>query len=170
MLCSVCQQNEATVHLTQIIDNQMQTVDLCEPCSKAKGVDNPQGFSLAGILAGLGMAVAPTESQPAAEVLKCPHCGFSQADFKKIGRLGCAECYVTFAAALQGSLKAMHKGDRHVGKMPRLHRASQEVSTRLRALQEKLGKAVVAEDFEEAARLRDQIKQIQQDLNQASAQ
>ena len=169
MLCCVCKEKEATVHLTQIAGDKMQKVDLCEECAKNKGVNDPTGFSLADLLLGLGASQEIEQAGGGSEV-KCPRCGFTQADFKKAGRLGCPECYRTFSEALEGLLKTMHKGTRHVGKIPRLQRASQEIATRLRALQEKLGKAVVAEDFEEAARLRDQIKQIQQDLNQASAQ
>src|SRR5512140_184644 len=107
MLCDACKKNEATVHLTQIVDNKMQTIDLCEACSKAKGVDDPTGFSLASILLGLGANQEAGEIV-ANEELKCPICGFSQADFKKSGRLGCWECYTTFADPLQGLLKSMH--------------------------------------------------------------
>jgi protein arginine kinase activator len=92
MLCNFCKKNEAKVHLTQIVDNKMQKVDLCEACSKEKGVSDPTGFSLADLLLGLGAAQEMEKASGGAE-LKCPHCGFTQADFKKAGRLGCSECY-----------------------------------------------------------------------------
>ncbi len=66
---------------------------------------------------GLGASQELDPSAGAVEV-KCPRCGFSQADFKKSGRLGCPECYATFAEGLAGLLKTMHKGTRHVGKAP----------------------------------------------------
>ena len=83
-----------------------------------------------------------------------------QADFKKAGRLGCPECYETFAEPLGGLLKTMHKGTRHVGKVPESLRQTLDFSDRLKGLQKKLAKAIEEEDFEKAAVLRDEIKQI----------
>src|SRR5256885_2214247 len=56
MLCDICKQNVATVHLTQMVEGKTKKVDLCEACSKEKGVDDPTGFSLADLLLGLGAA------------------------------------------------------------------------------------------------------------------
>ncbi len=155
MLCCVCKEKEATVHLTQIAGDKMQKVDLCEECAKQKGVNDPAGFSLADLLLGLG---ASQEMENASGELKCPACGFTQADFKKAGRLGCAECYKTFAEGLEQLLKSMHKGTRHKGKVPAALRESQDLAEKLKALQKKLEKAVTEEDFEQAAHCRDEIK------------
>ena len=92
--------------------------------------------------------------------LKCPRCGFTQADFKKSGRLGCPDCYKTFADGLAGLLKTMHKGTRHVGKTPEALRATRDNADRLKTLQKKLMKAIESEHFEDAAHLRDEINQI----------
>ncbi len=159
MLCDICKQNVATVHLTQMVEGKTKKVDLCEACSKAKGVDDPTGFSIADLLLGLGAAQEMEQAASGTE-LKCPHCGFTQADFKKAGRLGCAECYRTFAEGLEGLLKTMHKGTRHIGKVPRQLRHSQDLTEKLGSLQKKLEKAIADEDFEEAAALRDELKQI----------
>jgi protein arginine kinase activator len=158
MLCDVCKCNDAAVFLTQIVDGKMQKVNLCDVCSKEKGVQDPTGFALADLLLGIGAA---EEIEKGASSQKCPVCGFTQADFKKTGRLGCSACYVTFAEGLGGLLKAMHKGTEHVGKLPqRAHRAI-ELGDRMRALTEDLEKAVAAENYESAAALRDQIKQLE---------
>jgi len=133
-------------------------VDLCEECAKTKGVNDPMGFSLADLLLGLGASQEMEQAAGGTEA-RCPRCGFTQADFKKSGRLGCPECYRTFAEALEGLLKTMHKGTRHVGKAPESLRASRDLSDRIRALQKRLAKAIEAEDFEQAAVLRDEIKQ-----------
>jgi protein arginine kinase activator len=159
MLCNVCKKKEATVHLTQIIEDKMQQIDLCEECSKAKGVTDPTGFSLADLLLGLG-AAQEIEKSTGGEVLKCPHCGFTQVDFKKAGRLGCSECYTTFAEGLEGLLKSMHKGTKHTGKVPSGLRQSRDVTDRIRLLQKRLEKAIAEEDFEQAAALRDEINQL----------
>jgi protein arginine kinase activator len=157
MLCCICKEREATVHLTQIAGEKMQKVDLCEECAKTKGVNDPTGFSLADLLLGLGASQEIEQAAGGVEV-KCPRCGFTQADFKKAGRLGCAECYKTFADGLETLLKSMHKGTRHVGKVPESLRHSRDLSDRLMALQKKLNKAVEDENFEQAALLRDEIK------------
>src|SRR5215831_14154993 len=159
MLCCICKEKEATVHLTQIAGDKMQKVDLCEECAKTKGVNDPTGFSLADLMLGLGAAQEIEQAAGGAE-LKCPRCGFTQADFKKSGRLGCPECYKTFSEGLSGLLKTMHKGTRHVGKAPETLRSSTEFAGRLKTLQERLEKAIESENFEEAAQLRDEIKQV----------
>ena len=166
MMCCVCKEKEATVHYTQIAGDKIQKVDLCEACAKSKGVNDPMGFSLADLLLGLGASQEIEQAAGGAE-LKCPRCGFTQADFKKAGRLGCAECYQTFAEALAGLLKSMHKGTRHVGKVPEAQKQSRDLSERVKELQDKLNKAIEAEDFEEAAILRDEIKQASARLSKA---
>ena len=158
MLCCICKEKEATVHLTQIAGENMQKVDLCEECAKTKGVNDPTGFSLADLLLGLG-ASQEIEQAGGGAGLKCPACGFTQADFKKAGRLGCPVCYQTFAEPLEGLLKTMHKSTRHVGKVPESLRQTRDLTDRLKHLQKKLARAIEEEDFEEAAILRDEIKQ-----------
>jgi len=157
MLCDICKQNVATVHLTQMVEGKTKKVDLCEACSKAKGVDDPTGFSLADLLLGLGAAQEMEQASGGGD-LKCPHCGFSQSDFKKAGRLGCADCYLTFAEGLESLLKSMHKGTRHVGKVPQALRKKQDIKEQISALQKQLDKAIADEDFESAASLRDELK------------
>src|SRR5438552_4424875 len=149
MLCCVCKEKEATVHLTQIAGDKMQKVDLCEDCAKHKGVNDPTGFSLADLLLGLGAGQEIAQSAGGVEI-KCPHCGFTQADFKKSGRLGCAECYGVFSEGLDGLLKTMHKGTKHAGKFPALLKENRDLSDKLKQLQRKLDKAIAEEDFEAA--------------------
>ena len=125
--CDACKEREAEVFLTQIVEGKMQKVNLCKICSTENGVDDPTGFALTELLSGLGTStetekVATSTAQSAgsgpggtlsAQAAKCPVCGFTQADFKKTGRLGCSECYDTFEDHLGNLLKAMHKGTRH---------------------------------------------------------
>ena len=158
MLCCICKEKEAKVHLTQIAGDKMQKVDLCDECAKAKGVNDPSGFQLADLLLGLGASQEMEQAGGGAEV-KCPRCGFTQSDFKKSGRLGCAECYTVFAEGLEGLLKSMHKGTRHVGKVPESIRQNSDLADRLKNLQKRLAKAITDENFEQAALLRDEIKQ-----------
>ena len=107
-----------------------------------------------------GWARQQIEQSAGGVELKCPRCGFTQADFKKSGRLGCPECYQTFAEGLGGLLKTMHKGTRHAGKAPEALRQSRDLSDRMKTLQIKLAKAIKDENFEQAAALRDEIKNL----------
>jgi len=102
MLCTICKEKPATVHLTQIVGDKMQKLDLCEDCAKAKGVNDPGSFALADLMLGLGASQEIEQAGGGVET-KCPRCGFTQADFKKSGRLGCPECYRTFAEPLGAS-------------------------------------------------------------------
>ncbi len=165
MLCSICKEKPATVFLTDIKGDKMHKVDLCEDCAKNKGV-NDSTFALADMLLGLG-ASQEIESASGGVDVKCPQCGFSQADFKKSGRLGCAACYQTFAEGLEGLLKSMHKGTRHSGKVPENLRQKRDYSEQLSQLQKKLAKAIETENFEAAAQLRDEIKQVNNRLASA---
>src|SRR3989338_5193968 len=103
MVCDVCKQNQATVHLTEIVDEQMSELHLCETCANQKGAQMESHFGLADLLAGLAdfgkpaVAGAPTEE---GDVKTCASCGMSYQDFKKVGRLGCSECYTTFRKSL----------------------------------------------------------------------
>lgn len=164
MLCMICKQKAAQVHLTEIVDDKMKKVDLCEDCAKHKGLNDTAGFAIADLLLGLGAAQEMAQAG-GGEGTQCPGCGFTQADFKKAGRLGCAQCYTSFAEGLESLLKTMHKGTRHVGKAPHSFKQSRDLSDRLKNLQKKLDKAVEEEDFEQAAGLRDEIKSTKDQMN-----
>ena len=167
MFCDVCQTKEATVFLTQIIEGKMQKVNLCEGCSKEKGVNDPTGFALADLLLGLG-AAQEIEKNPAG--IRCPVCGFSQADFKKTGRLGCSACYDTFSEGLSGMLKNMHRGSIHTGKVPAKLAVARRRAQELAGLQAELEKAVHGELFEEAATLRDKIRHLEIESEKEAAE
>ncbi|HVM61689.1 MAG TPA: UvrB/UvrC motif-containing protein [Verrucomicrobiae bacterium] len=158
MLCDICKKTEATVHLTQIVDGKMLKVDLCESCAKEKGVQEAAGFSLANLLVELG---AGEESRIEAPGAPCPVCGFTQAEFKKTGRLGCSACWETFEPSLASLLKAMHKGDHHVGKIPARAMHTLALSSKMQELTEQLEKAVREEKYEDAAQIRDQIREME---------
>ncbi len=162
MLCDVCKTETASVFLTQIVDGKMQKVNMCEACSKEKGVSDPTGFALADLLLGMG-AAQPVE-RGGAEGTRCPQCGFTQTEFKKTGRLGCSVCYQTFAEGLEPMLKGMHKGIKHTGKCPERLQRTQERASAMRDLNEALRKAVIEEQYEEAATLRDKIKALEREV------
>ena len=162
MVCDVCAVNQATVHLTEIIDEQMTELHLCESCAKNKSVEMEQQFGLADLLGGLS-DLGKTSSPGVKEDLriKCGACGLSYEDFKKIGRLGCSGCYDAFRKYLVPLLKRIHGSNKHYGKMPLGQAQPVELKSEIEELKAKLQKAIQKEEFEEAARLRDTIKDLE---------
>jgi protein arginine kinase activator len=98
------------------------------------------------------------------EELVCPQCGFTQPDFKKTGRLGCPQCYVTFSEGLGVILKDMHKGVSHKGKVPSRAARTEAFQSKLKSLHVELQAAVQSENYEVAASLRDQISNLEVQL------
>lgn len=180
MKCDVCEK-EATVFLTQIINGQMTTVNLCEDCSKAKGVTEETGFGLAEAF------LTPSHRAEESMEAVCDACGFTASQLKKIGRMGCPECYTAFREGLDGLLRNMHKGTRHVGKRPGKSVAAPQLLPRQRAavvreepaappppsappapppadvnkLRADLDLAVKEERYEDAAKLKAEIERLQ---------
>jgi protein arginine kinase activator len=151
--CNLCGK-PATVHLTQIVNNQIHKLDLCEECAAAKGVTDPNSYSIADLLI---KAAGGSEPAASATHLVCEHCGFTQADFKKHGRFGCPACYERFRPILDPVLANMHKGMTHLGKVPARSLERKSLHERLNLLEKQLNDAVKAERYEDAARLRDEI-------------
>ena len=159
MKCDACGKKEATVFLTQIVEGKMHKVNLCEACAKEKGVNDPTGFALADVLKGLGSE--KTIDTPSVAKVRCSICGFTDADLRKTGRLGCSACYDVFANHLDGMLKNMHKGMVHTGKVPRRFRVLRDRENRLKELRQNLEEAIAREQFELAAKLRDEIRELE---------
>ncbi|MDR1009928.1 MAG: UvrB/UvrC motif-containing protein [Opitutaceae bacterium] len=162
--CIICGK-PATVHFTQILNNKVHKLDLCEACAQEKGIGASGGFDLpldliVKKIAGDKVA-ATLETEPASG-LRCEKCGFTQADFKKTGRFGCPHCYETFKHMIAPMLDGMHKGTTHTGKVPRHAAARKEYHDRLSQLELALASAIKEERYEDAARHRDEIAQIKQ--------
>jgi len=162
MLCDLCNKNQATVHLTEIIDEQMSELHLCEECARKKSIQMEQQFGLADLLAGLAEFAKPEETADAAS-LKCSNCGLSYKEFKRVGRLGCGECYSSFRKYLSPLLKKIHGATQHVGKFPSKVTVKTKKKLSLAELRMRLHSAIEKEEFEEAARLRDKIRELEKD-------
>lgn len=155
MLCEMCKTQDATVHLTQVIDGSIKKLHLCEQCAQQNGFDMQGPISITDIL--LGMGPKPEKAVPSAAERSCPRCHMRRTDFKKSGRFGCAACYEAFADDLPPLLRAMHRNDRHVGKIPATEAVRVNAVKELTALQEQLEQAIAGENYEIAANIRDQI-------------
>lgn len=165
MLCDICGKNQATVHLTEIINDQITELHLCEQCAQEKSQEMEQQFGLSDLLAGMVEFDKPSlEKETTA--LKCMNCKLTYADFKKIGRLGCGECYNTFKKHLAPLLKRIHGSNQHLGKSPLKISKGLKKKMDLQDLRLKLQKAIEEEAFEEAAKIRDEIKEWEKKLLQ----
>lgn len=159
MLCDICHENVATVHLTEIVGEKIIETHICENCSDLKTKGVKEHLSLFEFLDGL----LPEESEKDGAV-KCPGCSLSYEDFKKTNRVGCADCYKTFKRKLSPLIKKVHGLVFHKGKVP-LYGKKHPHGALLKELEGKLIAAVKSEEYEEAARLRDEIKKITEGSN-----
>ncbi len=155
MKCHHCDK-QATVHLTQILNGQMHKMDLCESCAQAKGVTNPENLSISSLMDKVDLEETPTEA-----TMVCESCGITHQEFKKEGRLGCEACYHVFRPILDPLLDGMHAGTKHLGKIPSgsVSRINHEKS--VGTLKKELKQAVEKEDYEQAAKLRDKLKELE---------
>ena len=165
MQCDLCGKKKATVHLTEIVDEQMSEMHLCEDCAREKSVQMEQQFGLADLLAGLadfGKQIKETEKVK----LECPNCGMNYDDFRKFGRLGCSDCYEAYKVHLSALLKKIHGSNHHFGKSPvRIPKLTKKKGDDLHELRMQLQQAIDSEDFERAAELRDRIREMEQGPN-----
>jgi len=161
MLCDHCKERDAVVHLTQIVENAVTQLHLCEKCAAAKGIEttiampkHPLGEFL--------HAVQQQASPSAGDQVRCAYCDTTLRDFRTSGRLGCAQCYTAFEGALRELLRRVQGGAKHAGReyAPPLAAGSERDAT-LEALRSRLQQAVVDEEFESAAALRDQIRALE---------
>jgi len=160
MVCDICSKNQATVHLTEIVDDQMTELHLCEECARQKSAQMEQQFGLSDLLAGLAEFEKPTAKEKEAVAVKCASCGLSYTDFKKLGRLGCGDCYASFKKYLGPLLKRIHGSNVHLGKSPLKAGKTVKKKPDSDELRQQLHNAIDKEEFEEAARIRDQIKEL----------
>lgn len=163
MLCEICKKNQAKIHVTQIKDGKKISVHLCQECAHEKGVAGPTistHFSVADLLAGL--LKGHEEQAGVSDVQRtCLECGLSYNSFKESGRFGCSHCYETFKEELQPLLQKIQKGTRHTGKIPQRCGEEVLVERNIADLRRELQEAVSDENFERAARLRDQIRELE---------
>jgi len=152
-----CQQcgKPAAVHQTTLIQNEKREIHLCRECAEAGGLLNKKELSLPAILQSLiGQHLAPEIDELSR--LACPVCGVRYMEFRAEGRLGCPEDYNVFRGGLEPLLYRIHRGTRHAGKVPR--RGAPPRLAEVAALRHSLRKAIDAEEYAEAARIRDLLR------------
>jgi protein arginine kinase activator len=173
MLCERCGQRPATVHFTEIANGQKQDTHLCEVCAREI---QPQGFGfapqlmlhnfLAGLLnhelGGTGYNI------PEATGKNCEKCGMAEGQFIRQGLLGCGDCYPHFEEKLLPLLRRIHGNTRHTGKVPERTGGRARLVKEVERMKSQLREVVAREEFERAAQLRDQIRQMEKSLAEGS--
>ena len=158
MLCDNGHERDAVVHLTQIENNSVTQIHLCERCAAERGVET----TVAEPKHPLGELLHAVQSQLASPDDRgeaCSFCGCTMADFRATGRWGCPRCYVTFEASMRGLLRRLHGSSQHVGERYQAPQAEAVGrAAQLGELRDRLRRAIEAEQFELAADLRDRIR------------
>ena len=166
MICNVCGTKEASIHLTEIVNGQMAEVHICEQCAEEKGTDFKTYFNFGDFLAGFAGAETLHGASGKKVSFTCKSCGMKYEDFSKNGRLGCAACYEAFQQPLAAVIKQVQRSSYHVGKKPSRIPKDIRSTHDLRQLQEHLRKSIQSESFEEAARIRDEIRKVEEKMKQ----
>lgn len=165
MLCDRCKKREASIHITKYIDNEKSEIYLCEQCAKETGhINDNDGFSFENLIAGiLNPEVKGLEKSPE-KVLKCDNCGLTYEQFRREGKVGCAECYNTFEDKLSPLIKRIQGSSTHVGKIPKDKDRYLRVKRNIKQLKEEMERVIEKENFERAAEIRDEIYALEQKI------
>lgn len=160
--CHFCSK-KATVHFTQIINNKILKMDLCEDCAQKQGMADEPVLSLSALLEKADLF----EDQE--EEVVCSHCGFSPSNpqFQKSGRLGCPHCYETFGGMLKTILRDLNQNKQHAGKAPQHKADRQALRQKITELEQQMQEQIAQENYENAANLRDQIAEIRELLKES---
>ncbi|WP_159887839.1 UvrB/UvrC motif-containing protein [Paenibacillus puerhi] len=166
MICQECGKKQATLHFTKILNGEKTEFHICESCAREKGEmipGTPGGFSIHNLLSGLLDFEPTSPNQTAAKVqpTRCDHCGLTYSQFSKVGRFGCSECYKHFNERLDPLFKRVHGNTTHTGKVPKRSGGLIKIKREIEELKKDLQGRIEQEEFEEAAKLRDKIRELE---------
>lgn len=171
MKCHICGEREATVHYIEIIEGKKTSQWLCTECADREGITPIESTlqahgALDAFLGEMLKGLAPAErardrTTPSAV---CPECGYEYRRLQETGMLGCPSCYQAFHHLLLPMLRRYHGDTTHQGKLPRAQGPLAALRKEVAQLRQLLEQAVTLESYEEAARLRDQIRAKEQEM------
>jgi protein arginine kinase activator len=168
MYCEDCQKKPATVHLTQVFNGQKMESHLCEECASQKSgfmFDPANKFSIPNLLGSMFGSSYNVQGMPAIALHStCPNCGMRFMDIKKVGKLGCSECYKVYNQELEAPLRRLHGSSQHLGKIPVRGGEKVLVRKQIEVLKNQLQEAVRGEKYEQAAEIRDTVKEMESKL------
>ncbi|ANA79697.1 UvrB/UvrC protein [Paenibacillus vortex V453] len=173
MVCQECGKRPATLHFTKIVNGEKTEFHFCETCAREKGELIPgtsNGFSIHSLLSGLldldPSGKGQTPGAKMAQTLQCEECGMTYSQFSKLGRFGCSSCYKYFSDRLDPLFKRVHGGTSHVGKVPKRTGGRIQIKRQIDELKKELQFRIVQEEFETAAEIRDQIRELEKNIAQ----
>lgn len=169
MECEECHERSATLHLTKVINGNKTEIHVCERCAKEKGYISfdEHAYSIHDLLAGLfnfdtSFSKDHKDSQEIDHAVACPKCGMTYQQFTQLGKFGCASCYQTFADNLNPIFRRVHSGNTiHDGKIPKRRGTNLKQKRLIQDYKGTLQQLIQAEAFEEAAKIRDKIKELE---------
>ncbi|MDR7867624.1 MAG: UvrB/UvrC motif-containing protein [Sporomusaceae bacterium] len=167
MLCDDCKEKQASVHITKINNNQKTEKHLCDTCAEKAGelsFSTDANFAFQDFLKGMMGASLAGPPQHRSETA-CPNCGLTYGDFGRSGKIGCGECYTAYGDRLEPLLRRIHGTSAHTGKVPRRGGGKLALRQRLRQLRSELDRHVGREEYEQAAKVRDEIKALEGQIN-----
>ena len=164
MMCEICGIRKAAIKFTQIINTKKKEMHLCNTCAEERGYTDPLA-SFPKLLGGLilGLIGELPKNQHEHIDLKCSHCQLSWDDFQEKSLLGCGKCYESFSEPLKGLLRKVHGSNKHIGNRPASKRI-EGATTELEQLRRELSRAIKGEHYEQAAALRDKIRDIEANI------
>lgn len=172
MLCECCKKNEATIHITKIVNGIKKEANLCSECANKSGefsimpdMDMMTPFSFSNLLSGLIDYTNNTAVNGTATEVRCPNCGMTYREFREKGLLGCSQCYDKFRPYILSVLKGVQGNAEHIGKIPGKAGKNLVEKRKLLKLKEELKQAITLEEYEKAAEIRDEIKEIERNLD-----
>ena len=160
MLCEECGKNEASVSITLKTGKGQNTRHLCRECMKKMESSLSKG-DIQGFLSSILSVLNTTDSQKNDEPSPvCSCCGLSYSDFEHTGRLGCAQCYRDFSDKLRPLLQRVHGRAQHAGRKPSAFSPDPKdlLNEKIQELRQKMDEAVAIENFEDAAKYRDEMR------------
>lgn len=172
MLCDSCKQNEATIHITKIVNGVKKEANLCSSCAGkseefnlVSDMDIMAPFSFPNVLSGLMDYVNKTSKNNKAMEFRCESCGTTYKEFKERGLLGCSKCYESFNSTMIPVIKGVQGNIDHVGKIPKDMGKDLMQKKQLLKLKEQLQEAIALEEYEKAAEIRDKIREVEKDYH-----
>ena len=164
MMCDNCGKNPATTHLKTVVNGVVHENHLCSYCAANQGYGNIGKLSLTNMLASM-FGESISSGKPISK--RCECCGASFSDIAQSSRVGCSECYNTFRQELMPSLNRLHGKAVHIGNAPDEQKPEETVQDKIKKLKAQLSDAIKAEEFENAAKLRDEIRALEGEENNA---
>ncbi|MCP4640189.1 MAG: hypothetical protein GY851_07145 [bacterium] len=164
MICERCHKRVATLKYTEVVRGKAVQRDICETCLGDLQGDAAGGFEMTGAPDARLPKFARWEREPQFGQSECPTCGSTLRDVVQSGRVGCGACYDTFSGPLESMLRSLHPSPAHRGKAPHLEGPREHMRLDLRSKRSLLRSALKAEDYEQAAELRDAISALETEL------